>query len=210
MRTAHKLELTGMIFDRWTVIHHAYIGNRGVHYWLCRCSCGVERAVKASSLTDGVSKSCGCYHKERVTNHGMTGLPTFKSWESMKQRCTNPKAPDYARYGGRGITVCERWINSFDSFVADMGMRPKGTTLDRIDNGKGYSPENCRWATPKEQMRNRRNTVKIMLDGEPQSICDISEKYNIPEKLIRDRVSAGWDIHRILNTPNRKRNHTLN
>ena len=135
----------------------------------------------------------------------MTGLPTFKSWESMKQRCTNPKAPDYDRYGGRGITICKRWLNSFDNFLEDMGQRPKGTTLDRKENENGYSKANCRWATPKEQLRNRRNTIKIELDGKLQSISEISENSGVSEKLIRDRFYAGWEIQRILKTPNRKR-----
>ena len=199
-----RKDLTGKIFGRWKVINFSHTNERHQAYWQCICDCGNAKAVKAASLVGGVSVSCGCYHKDRVTIHGMTKTITFKSWESMKQRCTNPNSPDYHKYGGRGIKVCDRWLNSFDSFLEDMGERPKARTLDRIDNEGNYEKSNCRWATTKDQLLNRRNTVKIEYIGSLKTIKELSEISGFKEKLIRDRLYAGWPIDKVISTPNRK------
>lgn len=134
---------------------------------LCRCDCGEERLVHTFSLTGGRTVSCGCYHHEkqvgvaagigrRNRRHGMWGTPEYGAWKAMLDRCRNPRNHAYENYGGRGITVCKRW-QVFDNFLADMGIKPSpDLSLDRIDNDRGYAPENCRWATASEQNQNRR------------------------------------------------------
>ena len=158
------MDCSGMTFGNWFVISKA---TRKRTY-LCRCSCGQEKEVFVHNLKSGASKGCRkCMEALLVSKplrktHGQASLkksPTYVSWRSMRSRCFYKQATQYAYYGGRGITVCERW-DSFENFLEDMGVRPSGTSLDRKDSNGNYSKDNCRWATPSMQMRNTRRSTK--------------------------------------------------
>lgn len=162
------VDLTGQSFNRWTVVARAENSKAGQTRWLCRCVCGNEAIVQAAALKDRHSQSCGCLKVEttikRFTTHGhgsASGVsPTYNSWVGMIARCTSPTHKSYARYGGRGIKVCKRWLDSFENFLTDMGERPDGLSIDRIDVNGNYTLKNCRWATATEQAREKRKTIK--------------------------------------------------
>lgn len=161
IRQEPKLDLTGQTFGRLKVSGLAEATGRGVH-WLCICRCGVVVRLRTNSLTSGNSTSCGCKRRESVTKHGKKHTPEYAAWRSMINRCHRPGNRNYPNYGGRGITVCDQWRNDFARFLEDVGKRPSDKhSLDRIDNDKSYEPGNVRWATSKEQIRNRRNTILV-------------------------------------------------
>lgn len=160
-------DLTGQVFGRLIARERVKNFRSGRTYWMCSCECGKETHVKTSHLTSGNTRSCGCLEKEsrfgRRKTHGesrgLKNTPEWRCWCYMKSRCNNPKNARYADWGGRGIGVCERWSgkDGFANFIVDMGRKPtKRHSIDRIDNNKGYSKENCRWATPVQKSRNKR------------------------------------------------------
>lgn len=162
---------------------------------MCMCDCGNTKLVTAENLSRGYTKSCGCLAKERnkkMSRHGMAGSPEYRSWKSMMARCKNKNHEAYPRYGGRGITVDERW-NDFSVFYEDVGPRPGlEYTLDRIDNEKGYCAANCRWATKKEQNNNTRSNVLVAYQGRTITIAELSNLTGIPRNLLYARKSRGW------------------
>jgi hypothetical protein len=165
------IDLTGMRFVRLLVKEKC--GYDGKSLWRCVCDCGNECVVRSPHLRSGKQVSCGCLRTEkavaRLTKHGQSRANKitrqYQCWSNMRERCNNPNNVRYERYGGRGISVCERWQNSFENFVADMGEMPAKLTLDRIDPNGNYEPANCRWASYKEQSRNKTNNVVVHLDG---------------------------------------------
>jgi len=159
MKQRYK-DLTGKKFGRLLVIRKIP-NNKGTRAnWLCLCDCGKDHEVDSYHLSYGKTQSCGCLQKERASlankKHGMTQTPEFETWMRMISRCTNINNQDYSNYGGRGIKICDRWIESFKNFYNDMGERPQGTSLDRIDVDGDYSPDNCRWANLYIQSLNKR------------------------------------------------------
>ena len=177
-----KLELTGLKFNSWQVLCEADGRIRGCVSWHCICDCGTKRIVRGSYLKSGHSKSCGCVGaketKIRETTHGMTQTPLHKIWLGMKNRCYNKNTVSYRSYGERGIKVCERWLNSFETFYADMSPNYKlGLTIERKDVSKDYSPENCCWIPKSEQSRNRTNTIWVTTE---LGIMTVSEAAKIP------------------------------
>jgi hypothetical protein len=213
------IDLTGKKFDRLTVTKFSFLKNKK-SYWLCLCCCGKEISVRADNLTRGIAKSCGCLHKEisskgakkQFTIHGLSKTRTYKIWKGMKNRCYNKKNTNYKNYGGRGISVCDKWLeprgSGFLNFLKDMGEIPSGKSLDRIDNNKlknGYSPENCKLSTMKEQTRNKRNNRMETLNDKTQCRADFAKKYNINKGTLDSRLDdLGWSIEKALTTPVRK------
>lgn len=136
---------------------------------------------------------------EQWTTHGKSKEPTYSVWSGMLNRCRNPNSPKFYSHGGRGITVCDKWLE-FEEFYADMGDKPEGCSLDRIDNSKGYCKENCRWATPKQQARNTRANKILTWNDEKLCVAEWAEKLNMSPKLIYQRMANGWSVGRTLST----------
>jgi hypothetical protein len=201
-----KLDLTGQRFGSWTVIEYSH-NNKYHRMWLCQCNCGIQKPVQQSHLRDG--RSTGCFNcrpkgiNSSAYKHGGKTLhaETYRIWKAMRNRCNNPNDSHYHRYGGRGIKICDRW-NNFELFLLDMGSRPSPSLqIDRIDNDKGYSPGNCRWATPSEQQRNTSRTHFITMEGQTRCLTEWAEIKGINPKTVRGRLSKGLSYAEAFNTP---------
>ena len=206
MPRGRQVDLTGKKFNRLVALRQE--GKRGTHYtWVCRCDCGSETSVRASDLTSGAIKSCGCLVKETsrvigskvLTTHGRSASRVYRIWLAMRSRCSRKSNAQYKDYGGRGITVCDRWL-SFENFLADMGEPPSSEhTIERRDNDGPYTPENCRWATRGEQANNKRTSHFITHDGQTLTLTQWSMKLGIPPMTIWNRLRRGWTVADALN-----------
>jgi len=168
--------------------------------WFCVCECGRKSVVRGSHLRMGKINSCGCskgmYISEKKTKHGLCHTAEYRSWSMMKNRVFNKKNPAYKNYGGRGISMCDEWIESFERFYADMGNKPSPDhSIDRINNDGDYCPENCKWSTSIEQSRNTRRNVFIEVNGESRCVSAWAQKMGVPKRLIYGRLKAGWSAY---------------
>lgn len=193
------VDLTGRTFNRLGVIGIAPPTEHQPTRWHCACVCGKETIVGSYALTSGRIKSCGCYIKEftgkRARTHGLTKSRAYRIWVDMRRRCLEPQEPSYRNYGARGIAVCERWKDphgGFENFLADMGHPPHRHTLDRIDNDGPYAPENCKWATYKEQHRNKRTNRIEYLNGIGKPLSEWVEIHGANYYRVLHRLRLGW------------------
>lgn len=203
-RIAHnRADLTGRKFSRLKVDSRAGTSKHQKSLWNCTCDCGNHVVVDTSTLTQGNTKSCGCLRTDELQRRGFRkdiGTKTYRIWQAMLNRCRNKNVPHYCNYGGRGITVCDRWAN-YENFVSDMGKCPEGDmSIDRIDNDGNYEPGNCRWATRKEQNRNKRGNRLITYDGETMILKEWAERLDIDQASLRERLEK-WDLSRALTQP---------
>jgi hypothetical protein len=196
-----SLEKVGRVFGRLTITAPVY--KDGAPAWECLCACGTQHVVKDADIRN--TKSCGCLRvdkgKARAT-HGRTKTKTYEVWHAMKQRCLNPKNRAWVNYGGRGIAVCPAWVASFETFLADMGERPAGYSLERIDNNKGYSPDNCVWASAREQANNRRSNALFEVGGVQMTLTELSALAGLSIQTLSWRIyRLGMTASEAVNTP---------
>ena len=200
------LDLVGKKFNRLLVIKKAGRKNYKV-MWECVCDCGNTTFVNTFYLINSKIRSCGCLHKEQLiernTTHNQRHTKLYETWKKMRDRCNRPNATQYKDYGGRGIKVCEEWDKSFQAFYdwSYANGYDDNLTIDRIDNNKGYYPENCRWATYKEQMRNKRTNHIITYKNQSQCISQWCEELNLSYSAVTGRLRRGWSVEKALSTP---------
>jgi len=215
MHRPPRQQLLGRKFGRLIVVGRVEILH-GRSRWYCNCSCGTTNfEVTGNSLVTGNTRSCGCIHIEHIIKlgkqnrkHGRHNTPTYFVWRSLFGRCYIKTNTSWHNYGARNIKVCKRW-HKFENFFSDMGEKPAGTTIDRIDNTKGYEPGNCRWVTMKQNQRNRRNNRLISYNGRTQCLSAWAEEFEINESTLASRLDRGWTIERALTKPTRKTRHDI-
>lgn len=195
-----KVDLTGRRFGRWLVLEETDERKCGSVMWLCKCDCGTIKTVSSNSLLTGKSLSCGCYNKDVNTKHGMGRTRLHGIWSNIRYRCQNPNSIGAKNYIGRGIKVCDEWANSFEAFAEwalANGYRDD-LTIDRIDNDGNYEPSNCRWATVKEQGRNKRNNIWLTCGGETHILSEWARITNQPRTRLTRRYHLGWSDEEII------------
>ena len=196
-------DLKGKVFGYWTVIERAenHPSARSVQ-WLCECECGTRRVIRAWALKHGKTKSCGCHKNDYNKTHGGKGTRLYEIWRQMRYRCENPHNQAYEKYGGRGIAVCDEWHDFaiFRKWALENGYKDT-LSIDRIENDKGYCPDNCRWATSYIQMNNRRMCNVLEFNSESLTLLQWAERTGIPRSTLFNRLKRGWDIEKALTEP---------
>lgn len=204
-----SIDLTGKRFGRLVVHSRGPSGARNASRWVCLCDCGNQVSVADGNLKSGCTTSCGCYRREvlrrgalSLRKHGMSGTKELAAWQHMHSRCYTESDKRFQRYGGRGIKVCERW-HSFAAFLEDMGKAPSADhSIDRIDVDGNYEPGNCRWATSKQQNRNRTNNRIVEINDVAKPLAEWCEEYGVSYALVSKRLRRGWPPVEALTTPN--------
>jgi hypothetical protein len=196
--------LSGQRFGRLTAIEPTSERVNKKIVWKCACECGAFAFAASSNLINGHTTSCGCVRREVRLTHGLSATRAYRSWVAMMARCYDRTHKGYHSYGGRGITACDRWLN-VEAFIADMGPRPCGTSIERVDNSKGYQPDNCKWATPKQQGRNRRSNRMLTANGLTLCVADWADRVGLSKQQIADRLRLGWSDAAAVTTPKLRR-----
>lgn len=205
-----KVDLRGQRFERLVAVQEVDRSASLTRRWECLCDCGQTKVVNQSDLRNGNTRSCGCLQQEHrstvsrfsKTTHQLSSHPLFSTWRNMIQRCDNVNDESFKNYGGRGITVCERWYQ-IENFIADMGERPfQGAQIERKNNNGNYCPENCTWANRNTQARNKRNTRKAIFGNQERVLVELAEERGLPMRVVRQRIDRyGWTVERALTTP---------
>lgn len=201
-----RIDITGQKFNRLTAVepHHRSAGRKW--HWVFVCECGIRKILDANHVRYGAVKSCGCLKSEvtiaKNTKHGLSRTSEYTIWRDMIRRCNQVRRDDFCNYGGRGIKVCQRWVESFEAFLEDMGRRPSQYhSVDRKDNDGDYMPGNCHWADKKTQARNRRTNRVIEYNGKSMIVAAWAEVSGLTESAICSRLKRGWSVERTLTTP---------
>jgi hypothetical protein len=200
-KVVRREDIAGFKYNRLTALSFNYINKDRAAYWLFQCDCGNQKVISKSYVKRGNIKSCGCLSKESYKTTVTEEIKkTRKSWESMKTRCLNPKDLRYKNYGGRGVKICDLWKNSFKNFLDDMGERPEGKTLDRINTDGNYEPSNCRWSSNREQCNNKRNNIFISHQNKTMSLMDWCRSLNLRYRNALYLHNKGLSLEEIILT----------
>jgi hypothetical protein len=204
------IDLTGHTYGKLKCIERSANNKHGKAQWLCQCQCGNDVVVLANSLRTGRQVSCGCHKRlntsKRNRKHGMTGTKIYDCWKNMVRRCHSPSSTFYERYGGRGISVCERWRGSFENFIEDMGTPSEGFEIERVDNDLDYCKDNCKWANKTEQCNNRSSNILIEYLGEYKTLTQWQNDLGFDYETVRRRIrDYGWTFENAITKPKRSR-----
>ena len=202
------IELTGQRFGKLVVLKRVENAKDGATRFLCQCDCGNTKVIRSKHLKSGAISDCGCEKSQRTRNnnlkHGGSGTRLYNIWIKMRDRCKNPHSADWADYGGRGITVCDKWDSSFESFRkwAESAGYEKGKSIDRIDVNSGYYPDNCRWVSTQIQANNKRNNHIVSYHGKKMSLADVARLSTVPYGTIKRRICVyGWSVEEAVEVP---------